>query len=205
MTTTETGAGAWLNPRAYKRGMDVSNPRIRAGVRALQWVLDRYGYMPGPLDGIFGLKTEQAAKAYQLNAGLIRDGIIGPKTAKATCLLWIWEVQAFFQIPGDYLAGIIRQESAYDPAAQGFNSPADYGWAQINTNVHPYTMEQAIDPALCIPWTGFRLRWAYQSYQQWDVSIAAHNSPAQAKKWFETGSPPSEQIRLYVEKIMQGA
>ncbi|MDQ4144271.1 MAG: peptidoglycan-binding protein, partial [Actinomycetota bacterium] len=38
------------------------------------------GYDPGPIDGIFGSKTETAVKEYQTNNGLVADGIVGPRT-----------------------------------------------------------------------------------------------------------------------------
>jgi peptidoglycan hydrolase-like protein with peptidoglycan-binding domain len=52
-------------------------------VRGLQSWLARLGHSPGPLDGIFGPKTESAVKAFQEAAGLDVDGIAGPKTMGA--------------------------------------------------------------------------------------------------------------------------
>lgn len=40
---------------------------------------DRY-YDPGPVDGLFGAKTERAVKYYQLDRELEADGIVGPAT-----------------------------------------------------------------------------------------------------------------------------
>lgn len=49
-------------------------------VRKIQAVLQKIGYDVGPIDGIFGSNTEEAVKRFQLNNGLVVDGIIGPKT-----------------------------------------------------------------------------------------------------------------------------
>ncbi len=42
--------------------------------------LNTLGYQTGGLDGIFGLQTENAVKAYQSQVGLLADGIIGCNT-----------------------------------------------------------------------------------------------------------------------------
>lgn len=51
-----------------------------AGIEA-QCLLQRYGFTPGPgtIDGVFGPKSQAAARAFQqgVNAGLVVDGKIG--------------------------------------------------------------------------------------------------------------------------------
>lgn len=49
-------------------------------VKELQSILDDLGFNPGPIDGIFGPKTESAVKKFQESQGLVIDGIVGPKT-----------------------------------------------------------------------------------------------------------------------------
>lgn len=49
-------------------------------VALVQCMLKESGYDCGSADGIFGAKTEQAAKAYQKAQGLAADGIVGNKT-----------------------------------------------------------------------------------------------------------------------------
>ena len=49
-------------------------------VKELQKLLLSLGFNPGPLDGIFGPKTEKALKEFQKSAGLLSDGIVGPLT-----------------------------------------------------------------------------------------------------------------------------
>ncbi len=57
--------------RAGSRGTDVTY---------LQQRLATKGYSVGAIDGIFGIKTLEAVKAFQADSGLVIDGIVGPKT-----------------------------------------------------------------------------------------------------------------------------
>src|ERR671922_2773848 len=52
-------------------------------VRSLQRTLRRLGWAPGPVDGLFGPRTEAAVVRFQRSAGLAADGIAGPRTARA--------------------------------------------------------------------------------------------------------------------------
>ncbi len=54
-----------------------------ARVFELQRRLEELGYGPGPIDGIFGPRTEAAVRAFQRDAGLVADGIVGPRTRAA--------------------------------------------------------------------------------------------------------------------------
>lgn len=63
----------------------MAEPTIHKGskgpaVKKAQTALQLRFYDPGPIDGIFGAKTESAVKWYQSDHGLSADGIIGPKT-----------------------------------------------------------------------------------------------------------------------------
>lgn len=67
------------NPAKTKR------PTLRRGDRGedvvhLQTRLTAMGYGVGKIDGIFGIKTLEAVKAFQVENGLSVDGIVGVKT-----------------------------------------------------------------------------------------------------------------------------
>ena len=49
-------------------------PANSAAVSRVQAALTRLGYDPGPIDGAYGPKTEQAIRLYQRNNGLTVDG-----------------------------------------------------------------------------------------------------------------------------------
>jgi hypothetical protein len=46
----------------------------------LQVALGALGYDPGPVDGTYGKKSRAAVLAYQADASLTADGLVGPKT-----------------------------------------------------------------------------------------------------------------------------
>jgi len=60
-------------------------------VEALQKKLLGQGINPGPVDGVFGPKTEEALKRFQERQGLDADGIAGPKTLAALGLTEVEE------------------------------------------------------------------------------------------------------------------
>src|SRR5262249_46617912 len=65
-----------------------SAPILRYGSRGqdvvdLQNQLAALGFNPGPIDGIFGPRTESALKAFQRSRGITADGICGPETRAA--------------------------------------------------------------------------------------------------------------------------
>jgi cellulose synthase/poly-beta-1,6-N-acetylglucosamine synthase-like glycosyltransferase/peptidoglycan hydrolase-like protein with peptidoglycan-binding domain len=49
-------------------------------VREVQLSLRRLGYRPGPIDGLFGPRTERAVLVFQRTHTLEPDGIVGPRT-----------------------------------------------------------------------------------------------------------------------------
>src|SRR5215211_769030 len=54
-----------------------------ARVKTLQRTLRRLGWQPGPVDGLFGPRTEAAVLRFQHNARVAVDGIVGPLTSRA--------------------------------------------------------------------------------------------------------------------------
>jgi peptidoglycan hydrolase-like protein with peptidoglycan-binding domain len=60
-------------------------PLLREGhegewVRYLQELLERAGHTPGPVDGIFGPRTEAGVRSFQAANGCDVDGVVGPQT-----------------------------------------------------------------------------------------------------------------------------
>ncbi|MFC0558781.1 peptidoglycan recognition protein family protein [Halalkalibacter alkalisediminis] len=52
-------------------------------IRALQERLDELGFLPGPIDGIYGPQTADAVMRFQRAASITVDGIVGPQTRAA--------------------------------------------------------------------------------------------------------------------------
>lgn len=65
-----------------------ATPLLKVGSRGsavttLQSNLQTLGYQVGPIDGIFGSKTKAAVQAFQKDAKIQVDGIVGPQTQQA--------------------------------------------------------------------------------------------------------------------------
>ena len=61
-------------------GHRVLDPRRLEAGREVQRGLDRLGYAPGPIDGLFGPRTDGAVRRYQSDRELTADGIVGSET-----------------------------------------------------------------------------------------------------------------------------
>jgi len=61
-------------------GRTLSMGALGGDVAELQELLAIIGLDPGPADGVFGLKTEGSVRAYQEDAGILLDGVVGPGT-----------------------------------------------------------------------------------------------------------------------------
>ena len=65
------------------RGSGYGAPDEARRVRSLQRTLRRLGWSPGPVDGLFGPRTEAAVVRFQRAAHLAADGIAGTRTVRA--------------------------------------------------------------------------------------------------------------------------
>src|ERR687886_256641 len=65
------------------RGVGFDRPDGAAQVRALQRRLQELGQRPGPIDGLFGPKTEAAVERFQRTSHLVPDGVVGSHTLGA--------------------------------------------------------------------------------------------------------------------------
>jgi hypothetical protein len=75
-------------PDEFEGGRAVPGPsgetrRVLLSTREIQAALVELGYDPGPIDGIWGRKTRSAVRAFQRDAGLVADGVVGGRTRGA--------------------------------------------------------------------------------------------------------------------------
>ncbi|MFB3924062.1 MAG: peptidoglycan-binding protein [Terriglobia bacterium] len=74
-------------PRPAKPVYRLTDPRMQGPkVKEIQRALKAAGFNPGPLDGAFGPMTQAAVLSFQATRGLVPDGEVGPKTAKALAI-----------------------------------------------------------------------------------------------------------------------
>jgi hypothetical protein len=78
--TGESSVTALSTAGLLSRGSGYESRDGSAAVSALQVRLRRLGHAPGPVDGLFGPRTEGAVERFQLAKGLVVDGLVGPRT-----------------------------------------------------------------------------------------------------------------------------
>lgn len=132
----------WM-PKRGSRGNDVME---------IQSLLEKMSYNPGPIDGIFGLRTEEAIKQFQRNYGLTADGIIGSNTHKVLqrFLLGyenytIKSGDTLFKIAQKYhlnIALLLTANSGIDPLTLQIGQviKVPYAFDVVDTNIN-YTYE----------------------------------------------------------------
>jgi hypothetical protein len=80
-TLADRGAfSCFNNVTPFDVNLSVMDLRTTQG---LQLALVTLGYDPGPIDGLYGLQTASAVRAFQTANGLIVDGIAGVQTRSA--------------------------------------------------------------------------------------------------------------------------
>lgn len=72
--------GLWYAGLSTTREELVANGHAGPKVAEVQCLLERAGYSPGDIDGIFGPMTERAVKRLQVDTDLVVDGVVGPHT-----------------------------------------------------------------------------------------------------------------------------
>jgi peptidoglycan hydrolase-like protein with peptidoglycan-binding domain len=80
--TTDVARADW-SAGAVSRGTGYTRPEGSRRVRELQRRLAREGYRPGPVDGLFGPRTERAVRRFQRQRDLQVDAVAGPRTLHA--------------------------------------------------------------------------------------------------------------------------
>ena len=93
-------------------------------VQLLQLALERAGYAPGPLDGVFGASTQTALRSFQRSAGLLPDGIAGAATHRALTPWYRGYVRHSLRA-GDSFYRLARRYGTSVPAISAANPELD--------------------------------------------------------------------------------
>ncbi|MEU5253740.1 peptidoglycan-binding protein [Streptomyces longwoodensis] len=75
--------GRWSAGLNQGRDTEIGYGATGADVAEAQCLLRRAGISPGGIDGMFGPLTLRAVKTFQARAGLVADGMVGPRSWKA--------------------------------------------------------------------------------------------------------------------------
>lgn len=76
----ENRSGELASAGLLVRGAGYASEAGSKAVRQLQLRLRRLGDRPGPIDGLYGPRTEAAVERFQRSHGLAIDGVVGPRT-----------------------------------------------------------------------------------------------------------------------------
>ncbi|MDD2234725.1 MAG: glycosyl hydrolase family 18 protein [Desulfitobacteriaceae bacterium] len=144
-------------------------------VRELQQLLINWGYNPGPVDGIFGIRTEQAVRLFQRDRGLAADGLVGPQTWPAL----------LFQQPGGRLYTIQASDTFYK-LAQRFKVSLENLLA-ANAGVNPNNLR--IGQVIGIPAPGPGLTRTVSSWIPYWVQTQAFQALQNQAELFSSISP----------------
>ena len=127
-------------------------PTLRLGstgpsVRELQTLLRAQGFDPGPIDGIFGNRTQSAVIAFQRSKGLVQDGIVGINTWTALGVNCGTTPPPATCPPGSIIY-TIRPGDTFFSLAQRFNTTVA-AIERANPNVNPNNLQ--VGQVICIP------------------------------------------------------
>jgi peptidoglycan hydrolase-like protein with peptidoglycan-binding domain len=166
------------------------------------------------VDGMLGPKTDAVIKQLQVKLGVIADGMIGPKTAAALFMDIVKKEAGNAGVDWSVVAGLIKQESQFDPGAVGFIDTHDFGLGQINHTSHPeLTIEQCFDHVFAIDYMVDRFKSAlvYFSGNLRDAVASYNLGYGGTKEWIRNGRPdvwtPSwdtipRDTKTYIDNIL---
>lgn len=142
------------------RYLRLAVPRMQGpDVLEAQRLLRERGFDPGPLDGVYGERTEAAVRAFQAANGLLVDGIVGPATWSR---LQIGTPQPQYRIAVDVDQRILTLRSnqtlvkKYHVAVGRPETPTPVGdWVITEKQVNPGGPFGARWMRLSVPWGGY--------------------------------------------------
>jgi uncharacterized protein (TIGR02594 family) len=149
----------------------------RETIKKIQHELARRGFEPGPIDGIWGRRTEAAVRKFQAANALLADGIVGPKTRMA--LFGSPDTADMINDPAIPWFQEARRLIGVREVVGPGNAPRIIDWAK----------KAGIDyRSDDIPWCGLFVAHCVSSTLS-DESLPAN--PLSARAWLKFGAPAS--------------
>jgi len=183
---------------------------VHSGVLTIQGLLVDKGFLPERLmlerPGEFTFAVRHAARDFQASVNLRADGYVGMQTMKAMLSPTIRQCSHEAGVNPKWIYALARQESAFDPGAQGWTTPADYGVFQFNTSLGTVTINEAFDLDYAAPETCRRFATALEHFDgkgnitQIDCAILQHRAPTAAQTLYDTGDTDEEMVD-YIESV----
>lgn len=139
----------------------------------------------------FGTSADKNTRLFQRANGLEDDGVVGPHTGLALFRKRCMDLENQYAIPNGYLRKIKTVESSNDPGATGNVDPADTGLVMIHLSPQiSITLEQAVEPAWCLPYCARTLAARHERLVNWPATIASWNvGEGGAAYWNRAGRP----------------
>jgi peptidoglycan hydrolase-like protein with peptidoglycan-binding domain len=170
----------------------INDYAVYLGVKAIQKRLNTVLGTNLAVDGMLGPKTDAVIKQLQTKLGVLADGMIGPNTSSALFLDVVKAEAKKYGVDWSIVAGLIKQESQFDPGAVGYIDTHDMGLGQINLTSHPdVSVEQAFDTVFAVDYMADRFRAALL-YFNGNVrdAVASYNlGYGGTKEWIRKGRP----------------
>lgn len=177
---------------ANNQQVTINDYAVYLGVKAIQRRLNITLGTNLAVDGMLGPKTDAVIKQLQTKLGVVADGMIGPNTATQLFLPVIKEEAKNYGVDWSIIAGLIKQESQFDPGAVGYQDTTDMGLGQINLRSHPsISPEEAFTPAFAVDYVADRFRGSLV-YWKGNVrdAIASYNlGNGGTAEWIKKGRP----------------
>lgn len=179
---------------------------VHYGVLAIEAVLVDLGHLAAEdSEGVFKMPTKRAVEAFQDANGLSVDGKVGMRTMDVLLRPIILDAARDADTMPRFIYAFARQESGFDPGAQGWTTPHDLGVWQFNTD---YTeIADATDIKRAAHLVSHRFAAALEEYDgksrelQVDCAILQHRSPEAADYLYRTGTDLGAESRQYIDSV----
>jgi len=184
--STRVGSTGWEDP-------DPNYRAVHGAVRVYQAALNREIEAGILIDGVFGPKTQKAVTAWQKTQPPEHEisvwGGIGQSSSK-----WLLMPLLKAMVPGDLqnaVCGLVTQESSWDAGAVGFVDEDDLGLVQINGPANPdFDEKERLRAKVAFEYAANILDTRREDFGNLRDAVASYNLGAGGcRAWIAAGRP----------------